>query len=79
MNAIRALVSKAETLACALLVSGAVAAGGLVAPLLIETSPREPLILGGVAVVLGLGALLGTLAPSLRALRVDPAVALRGE
>ena len=55
------------------------AAGGLVAPLLFETSPREPLILAGVAVVLAAGALLGTVAPSVRALRVEPVVALRGE
>ena len=36
-------------------------------------------LMARLAVVLALGALVGTLAPSLRALRVDPAVALRGE
>jgi putative ABC transport system permease protein len=55
------------------------AAGRVVAPLLFETSPREPAVLAGVLLVLAAGALVGTLVPSRRALRVDPAAALRAE
>ena len=59
--------------------AGAVVAGRFVAPLLFETSPRDPLILGAVAaVMLGTSVLAGAL-PALRAARVDPNLALRDE
>jgi predicted permease len=64
-----------------------IAAGGAVAlyasryiePLLFETSPRDPFIYGSVAAILLLVAIAATLRPALRACRVDPTVALRGE
>ena len=55
------------------------AAGRLVESLLFETSPRDPLVLGGVAVVLVVVATAASLLPGLRATRADPNVALRAE
>lgn len=52
-------------------------AGGVLASQLHAVGPRDPLVLGGVAVVLGLVAAAASVAPMLRALSVDPAVALR--
>lgn len=65
--------------------SGGVALGLLIsyvaAPyardLLFEVSPREPLILGGVAIMLLTVATLASLGPGLRATRVDPMSALK--
>lgn len=55
----------------------------LIAPhmqqLLFEVSPRDPSVLGGVVVLLGLVATAGSLLPGLRATRVDPVIALRCE
>jgi len=53
--------------------------GRLVQDLLYQVKPFEPAILLTVAGVLGATALLATLAPALRASRVDPMVALREE
>jgi predicted permease len=57
----------------------ALAAGRFVAPLLYETSPRDPVVLGTTAVVLLVVAVLASLIPARRAAHVDPSVALRGE
>jgi predicted permease len=57
----------------------ALLAGRLVAPLLFQTSPREPLVFGVVGLVVLVVAIAATLVPALRAGRVDPVMALRGE
>jgi predicted permease len=64
-----------------LLFGGAIAAaaGGAVAPLLFEVSPRDPLVLGGVALALLATGAVAAWIPSWRATRVDPASALRAE
>jgi ABC-type antimicrobial peptide transport system permease subunit len=54
------------------------AGGRIVGPMLYETSPPDPLILGAVFVVVGMVSALATLVPAARAIRVDPAFALRG-
>jgi putative ABC transport system permease protein len=64
-----------------------VALGGVIAllvsrwvkPLLFEVSPRDPVVLGAVTVVLLGTALLASLIPARRAGRTDPMEALRGE
>ncbi len=45
--------------------------------LLFETSPRDPWVLGGVGSVLLIVSVVASLAPALRATRVDPMVALK--
>lgn len=57
----------------------ALSLGRLVAPLLFETSPREPVVFGAIAAVLLGVALLATLGPARRARRVDAVAVLRGE
>jgi predicted permease len=54
-------------------------AGRFAAPLLFETSPRDPIVLGGVAATLVSVAVLASLVPALRAKGVDPLVALKAE
>jgi putative ABC transport system permease protein len=53
--------------------------GQLVQSLLYHTSPRDPLVLGGVAVVLAITAFIACLVPARRATKIDPMVALRCE
>ncbi|WP_221032495.1 ABC transporter permease [Actomonas aquatica] len=55
------------------------AAGGLLASQLHETSPRDPLILAAVALTLSVVALAACLLPARRATRVNPVEALRAE
>jgi len=55
------------------------AGGRFVAPLLYETSARDPLILTGVVVLLLVVALAATLLPTMRAVRVSPSEALRSD
>jgi putative ABC transport system permease protein len=55
----------------------ALASARLVAPLLYDTSARDPIIYGTVLLVLGVVALMATLLPARRAVRVDPIVAVR--
>ena len=55
----------------------ALAGGVWISALLFETSPRDPLVFGTVAVSLVVLAVLASLAPARRAARVSPAVALR--
>ena len=54
-------------------------AGRFVAPLLFQTSPREPAVFGVVGLVVLVVALVATSVPAWRAGRVDPVVALRAE
>jgi predicted permease len=53
------------------------AGGRIVGPMLFQTSPYDPRILGTVLLVVLLVSLLATMMPTARATRVDPAVALR--
>jgi len=57
----------------------ALAAGGLIEPLLFQQSARDPVVLFGVALVLALVAILASLAPASRAVRADPNAALRSD
>jgi ABC-type antimicrobial peptide transport system permease subunit len=57
----------------------ALAASRFAAPLLFETSPRDPGVLGMVAWVLLSVAVVASLLPALRAAHVAPADALRNE
>jgi len=50
-----------------------------VEPLLFHTSPRDPVVLGGVALVLVLVGVAASLAPALRAAHTDPVSALRSD
>src|SRR5262245_1875543 len=57
----------------------AAALGSQVAPLLFETSARDPLVYGGVGATLVLVALIATLGPATRARRVTALAARRAE
>jgi predicted permease len=56
-----------------------VALGRFIASMLYGTRPTDPLVLGGAALLLIVTGLLGSLVPSWRATRVDPAVSLRAD
>jgi putative ABC transport system permease protein len=60
-------------------IAAALALGRLVASLLYDTSPRDPAVIVGAAVMLVLAALAAALGPAWRASRVDPASVLRAE
>ena len=51
----------------------------LIASILFEVSPTDPVTFGSVTLLLGLTALLANLIPAVRAGRVDPSVTLREE
>src|SRR6185503_17765433 len=57
----------------------ALAGGRLLRPLLYDTSPHDPVVLGGVALLLLIVATLACLLPARRATRVDINVAIREE
>jgi predicted permease len=59
--------------------TAAAALGRQVEPLLFETSPWDPRVFAGAAVLLLAVAVVASLAPAIRASRVDPNVALRAE
>ncbi len=59
--------------------AAALAGGRLLAPLLYDTSPRDPQVLTAVAAALLLAAAAATLLPARRAARVDPTRALAAE
>jgi ABC-type antimicrobial peptide transport system permease subunit len=63
----------------ALGVGFAFVAGKWLEPLLFETSARDPLVVGGVAVGLLIVAFTASLFPALRASRVTPMTALRSD
>jgi ABC-type antimicrobial peptide transport system permease subunit len=61
---------------------GAVAAalmGGLIRSQLFEVQPLDPLVMGSVALVLGVVAIVACAVPAFHAARVDPVRALVGE
>jgi putative ABC transport system permease protein len=60
-------------------IAGALAAGRILSSLLFQVSARDPLTIGGVALVLLAVAAIAALAPARRATRVDPMKALRFE
>lgn len=57
----------------------ALALGRVLASAVAGMNATDPVALGGVAVVLGLAALLATYVPARRAVRIDPVIALRSE
>jgi predicted permease len=57
----------------------AVAGGRLAEPLLFETNAHDPMVIGGVAIVLMVVSLTASVVPALRARRIDPISALRDE
>ncbi|HEX7546394.1 MAG TPA: ADOP family duplicated permease [Gemmatimonadaceae bacterium] len=57
----------------------AIWAGRFAKPLLYDTSPNDPYVLGGVAAVLLAVAVVASLVPAMRAKRVDPMEALRAD
>jgi ABC-type antimicrobial peptide transport system permease subunit len=59
--------------------AGAIALSRVLAALLYEIEPRDPLTFTAVAVLLSAVALTARLAPARRASRIDPMVALRDE
>lgn len=76
------VLKEAVTLAAVGIAIGLVAALALtrlLASLLFEVSPTDPLLLGAVSLLLASVALLAGLVPARRATRVDPMVALRSE
>jgi len=58
---------------------GALLGGGLLAPLLYQTSPRDPLVLAAVTLILLLAAVCAMVLPARRATRADPLEALRSD
>jgi predicted permease len=57
----------------------ALAAGQVLASIVYQASPRDPLVLAAVITILALIGLLSSLPPTRRALRIEPTVALRHE
>jgi predicted permease len=57
----------------------AFASSRLVAPLLFQTSPRDPVVLSSVIAIVTLIALIAALLPARKAVRIDPIVALRAD
>ncbi len=55
------------------------AGGRLIASLLYDTSPHDPVVLASVAVTLVVIAIVACVVPAWRALRIDPVQALRAE
>ena len=60
-------------------IAGALALGKVVASLVYQVKPSDPLTFAGVVALLGMIALLACLIPAYRASRIDPVIALRNE
>jgi len=60
-------------------VLASLAMGALVASLLYGVTPRDPVVLGAVAALLLIVAVVACLVPAWRAMRVDPMETLRAE
>jgi predicted permease len=76
------VLRRAMSLTLAGLVAGvllALAAGSLLAGALHGVTPSDPASIAGVALVIGVSAVLGALLPGLRAARVQPITALKAE
>ena len=58
-------------------ITGALLLSQLMAKMLYGVHPTDPVTFGGVAIVLGLAALLATFIPALKAAHIEPIVALR--
>jgi ABC-type antimicrobial peptide transport system permease subunit len=54
-------------------------ASRVLASIVYQATPRDPLVLGGVVIAMGLLGLLATWIPARRALSIDPAILLREE
>jgi ABC-type antimicrobial peptide transport system permease subunit len=54
-------------------------AGRVLASIVYQATPRDPLVLGGVVLIMSLLGLLATWIPAQRALSVDPLILLREE
>jgi len=81
-NVLRLIIGRGVGLTLSgVMIGGAIAywASRWTEPLLYQQSARDPVVLGGVAVVLLLVAVLASAIPAARATRVDPNVALRAE
>ena len=81
-DVLRTIVSRGlrlATVGTVIGVVGALALTRLMASVLYEVEPNDPLTFGGAVVVLMFVALLASALPARRAARTDPAVALRGE
>jgi predicted lysophospholipase L1 biosynthesis ABC-type transport system permease subunit len=79
---LRLIVNEGAILGAAGLVLGITAgffAGRLLESLLAGISPFDPLAFGATALLCGVLALVGSLGPALRAIRVDPAESIRAE
>ncbi|MBM4184350.1 MAG: ABC transporter permease [Gemmatimonadetes bacterium] len=59
--------------------AGALGVGRILESLLVQTSPTDPITLGGVIVMMASVAVLACLLPARRAARIDPVIALRTE
>ena len=59
--------------------SAAAGVAKLIASLLFNVTPLDPLVYGGVALLFAIVAALACLLPALRASRIDPLIALRSE
>ncbi len=60
-------------------IAGALLLSQLMAKMLYGVRPTDPVTFGGVAIVLGLAALLATCVPARKATRIEPMAALRNE
>jgi ABC-type antimicrobial peptide transport system permease subunit len=60
-------------------VAGAVGVGGVVASLLFDVRPRDPLVIATVLALVGTVGIVACLVAARRALGIDPAAALREE
>jgi ABC-type antimicrobial peptide transport system permease subunit len=79
-DVLRSVVGRGMTLVAGGLVLGALgalAATRLLAAVLFDTRPHDPLVFGGVLILLGVVALIACYLPARRAADVDPLIAMR--